>query len=128
MSWHGASVKDRRMEFVIRAGRGEGLSSLCREYGISRPTGYLWLRRFQQEGVAGMEERSHRPHCSPGQTKTVLEERIEQLRRQRPDWGARKLQVLLAREGIELPVVTIHRVLLRRGLVLNPQGRRQASG
>ena len=128
MSWGGKSVRDRRVEFVIRASRGESLRALCREYGISRPTGYLWLRRFQQAGVAGMEERSHRPHCSPGQTKTVLEERIEQLRRQRPDWGARKLQVLLAREGIELPVVTIHRVLLRRGLVLNPQGRRQAPG
>ena len=128
MSWGGKSVRDQRVEFVIRASRGESLSVLCREYGISRPTGYLWWRRFQQEGVAGIEERSHRPRCCPGQTKTVLEERIEQLRRQRPDWGARKLQVLLAREGIELPVVTIHRVLLRRGLVLNPQGRRQAPG
>jgi hypothetical protein len=38
--------------------RGESLSALCREYAITRPTGYLWLRRFQQHGVAGVEERS----------------------------------------------------------------------
>jgi transposase InsO family protein len=128
MSWGGKSVRDQRVEFVIRASRGESLSVLCREYGISRPTGYLWWRRFQQEGVAGIEERSHRPRCCPGQTPAALEQRIEQLRCQRPDWGARKLQVLLSREGIELPVVTIHRVLLRRGLVLNRAGRRQALG
>ena len=48
MSWGGKSVRDRRVEFVIRASRGESLRALCREYGISRPTGYLWLRRFQQ--------------------------------------------------------------------------------
>jgi transposase InsO family protein len=46
-----------------------------------------------------------------------MEHRVVELRGQRPDWGARKLQVLLAREGIVLPVITVHRILLRRGLV-----------
>jgi Helix-turn-helix domain len=41
-------VWDQRVEFVVRASRGERLSSLCREYEISRPTGYLWLQRFRQ--------------------------------------------------------------------------------
>lgn len=127
MCWRGTSVRDQRVEFVIRAGRGEALSALCREYGISRPTGYLWLRRFRQEGIAGIEERSRRPRTSPSQTSTVLEERVEQLRRERPDWGARKLAVLLAREGTPLPVITVHRVLLRRGLVSNPEARRHAT-
>ena len=57
MNWGGRCVRDRRVEFVIRASRGEPVSALCREYEISRPTGYLWLRRFHQEGVAGIEER-----------------------------------------------------------------------
>src|SRR5277367_1826539 len=117
MGWCGKSVRDQRVEFVIRAKGGEGLSALCREFGISRPTGYLWLRRFRQCGVAGIEERSRRPHRSPGQTKAELEERIESLRRERPDWGARKLAVLLGREGIVVPEITVHRVLKRRGLV-----------
>src|SRR5580704_3566046 len=127
MGWMGKSVRDRRVEFVIRASQGEGLSGLCREYEITRPTGYLWLRRFQQQGVTGKEERSRRPHVSPRQTSEAVEQRIVQLRRERPDWGARKLAVLLAQQGMMVPVVTVHRVLVRRGLVLDREWRRQAT-
>jgi len=121
-------VRDQRVEFVVRASRGESLSSLCREYEISRPTGYLWLKRFGEHGVAGVEEHSRRPHLSPRRTAAGIEERIVTLRRQRPDWGARKLAVLLEREGIVLPVITVHRVLVRHGLVLDRESRRQATG
>lgn len=85
---------------VIRARRGECLSRLCQEFEITRPTGYLWLKRFQEQGVAGVEERSRRPHGSPRPTAEGVEARIVELRQQRPDWGARKLAVLLKREGI----------------------------
>jgi transposase InsO family protein len=121
-------VRDQRVEFVVRASRGESLSSLCREYEISRPTGYLWLQRFGEQGVAGVEELSRRPHLSPRRTATGIEARIVALRRQRPDWGARKLVVLLAREGLVLPVITVHRVLVRHDLVLDRESRRQATG
>ncbi|MGA3370671.1 MAG: helix-turn-helix domain-containing protein [Terracidiphilus sp.] len=107
------------MEFVVRASRGESLSSLCREYEISRPTGYLWLKRFGEQCVAGVEELSRRPHLSPRRTAAEIEVRIVALRRQRPDWGARKLAVLLEPEGLVLPVITVHRVLLRHDLVLD---------
>ena len=127
MSWGDKSVRDRRVEFVMRASRGESISALCREYEISRPTGYLWLRRFQKDGVAGIEEQSHRPHSSPGRTAATLEQRIAQLRAERPDWGARKLAKLLAEEGTSVPVITIHRVLCRLGLVSNREGRRHAT-
>ena len=128
MSWRLVGVRDQRMEFVVRASRGESLSSLCREYEISRPTGYLWLSRFSEHGVAGIEEHSRRPHLSPRRTSAGIEERIITLRRQRPDWGARKLAVLLEREGIVLPVITVHRVLVRHALVLDRESRRQATG
>ena len=121
-------MRDQRVEFVVRASRGESLSSLCREYEISRPTGYLWLSRFSEHGVAGIEEHSRRPHLSPRRTAAGIEERIVTLRRQRPDWGARKLAVLLKREGLILPVITVHRVLVRHGLVLDRESRRQATG
>jgi transposase InsO family protein len=104
------------------------LSLLCREFEIARPTGYLWLRRFREQGVAGVEERSRRPLASPRQTSSAIEQRIVALRRRRPDWGARKLAVLLEREGTRLPVITVHRVLVRHGLVLDQPGRRQATG
>jgi len=60
---------------------------------------------------------SRRPQQSPTQTARELEECVVELRQQRPDGGARKLQVLLADEGIHLPVIRVHRILLRRGLV-----------
>ena len=128
MSWSVRGMREQRAEFVIRAGRGESMSGLCREYGISRPTGYVWLRRFQEQGVGGLEERSRRPRTSPGQTRPELEQRIVDLRGERPDWGARKLASLLEKEGTPLPVITVHRVLERHGLVLDPEGRRHATG
>ena len=127
MPWRQTGVREQRVEFVVRANRGESLSALCREYEITRPTGYLWLRRFREQGVAGVEERSRRPHVSPSQTRPEMEERIVALRRQRPDWGARKLAILLERDGIRLPVITVHRVLARRGLVLDQERRKQAT-
>ncbi|MGA2891202.1 MAG: IS481 family transposase [Terracidiphilus sp.] len=128
MSWRLVGVRDQRVEFVVRASRGESLSSLCREFEISRPTGYLWLKRFGEQGVAGVEEHSRRPHLSPRRTAAGIEARIVALRRQRPDWGARKLAVLLEREGLVLPVITVHRVLVRHDLVLDRESRRQATG
>lgn len=126
MRWRLVEVRNQRVEFVIRASRGESLSGLCREYGISRPTGYLWLKRFRESGVAGVEELSRRPHLSQMRTAAEIEARIVALRRQHPDWGARKLAVLLEQEGLALPVITVHRVLLRHDLVPAREGRRQA--
>ena len=118
MPWKQMEVREQRVEFVVRALHGsEPFSQLCREFGISRPTGYLWLKRYRAGGVAAIEERSRRPLHSPTQTEAELEARIRALRQVYPDWGARKLAVLLDRQGIRLPSSTIHRVLLRHGLV-----------
>jgi transposase InsO family protein len=124
MAWRTMAVRDQRVQFVVRAQQGqEKLSRLCVEFGISRPTAYLWLKRYRDQGVAGIEERSRRPAHSPRQTAPSIAQRIAELRRQRPDWGARKLQLLLHDEGVDLPVITVHRVLLRLGLV-RPDDRR----
>jgi transposase InsO family protein len=118
MAWGTRDVRDQRVEFVIRHSRGESISSLCREFEITRPTGYVWIERFKQQGLAGMTELSRRPAVCPHRTGATIERRVVELRRQRPDWGARKLAVLLEREGVTLPIVTVHRILLRHGLVL----------
>src|SRR5581483_11162315 len=118
MPWKQMEVRQQRVEFVVRASRNEeSLAELCREFGISRPTGYLWLARYRDGGVESVADRSRRPRLSPTRTRTELEARIVALRQVYPDWGARKLQVLLGRQGIELPSSTVHRVLLRHGLV-----------
>ena len=118
MAWGTVRVDEQRMRFVVSASRREKtMRELCEEFEISRPTGYEWLRRYEAGGIAGVVEKSRRPHRSPEQTPGEIERRVVELRQQRPDWGARKLQVLLQREGIELPVITVHRILLRQGLV-----------
>jgi len=123
MAWGTVNVDDQRMRFVIWASRpGTTMREACEEFKISRPTGYEWLRRYQAGGIAGVVEKSRRPLHSPTQTAVEIEQRVVELRQQRPDWGARKLQILLAREEIALPAVTVHRILLRRGLV-RPQDR-----
>jgi len=104
MAWKTMDIQEQRVRFVVAAVRGaQGFSSLCAEFGISRPTGYLWLQRYQELGVRGIAERSRKPHRSPRRTADGLEQRVVEQRLRYPDWGARKLSVLLAREGIVLP-------------------------
>lgn len=118
MPWRTMDVHQQRVEFVTAAKRrAQSFRSLCAEFGISRPTGYLWLHRYEQQGLRGIAERSRRPRGSPHRTATDLEKRVVEVRHRYPDWGARKLRVVLVREGVVLARNTIHHVLLRNGLV-----------
>jgi transposase InsO family protein len=118
MAWGSVNVDEQRMRFVLQASGGEQtMQELCAEFEISRPTGYEWLRRFERGGIAGVVETSRRPRHVRQQTAPKIEQRIVELRRERPDWGAKKLRVLLEREGIQVPRITIHRILLRHDLV-----------
>jgi len=118
MPWKAKDAMELRLEFVLRAKQAsQPFAQLCREYGISRPTGYLWVRRYRQVGsVLGLGERSRRPRHSPRRTAAQLEAAVVELR-QRHGWGARKLRVLLAQQGQQLLEVTINRILQRHGLV-----------
>lgn len=119
MPWKTMDVREQRVQFVVTASRREKpFVQLCEEFGISRPTGYSWLKRYQGEGVAGIRERSRRPLTSPRRIAESVERLVVQYRLRYPDWGARKLRVLLAElEGTVLPRTTIHRILLRHNLV-----------
>ena len=122
MGWKATNVNEQRMQFVIRAvGGQERMSALCREFGISRPTGYLWRRRYEQgRTLTAVVEQSRRPHRSPRQTREREQERVVELRQQ-TGWGAKKLQVILREEqGLELPVRTIHRILQRHAQIATP--------
>jgi len=129
MAWRSVDVQDQRIRFVVAASRGEGsISGLCAEFGISRVTGHLWLKRYASGGVKAVAEQSRRPLSSPQRTALDVEEQVAALRRGRPDWGARKLAVLLARDGVTLPAGTVHRILIRRGLVRAEDRHPQAPG
>lgn len=62
MPWSEASVKEQKLLFVADCLREEAsMTLLCEGYGISRETGYVWKRRFLQEGPGGLDERSRAP-------------------------------------------------------------------
>ena len=118
MPWARTDVSEQRIQFVVRAASGkERMAALCREFGISRPTGYRWRGRFQQGGsVTAVVERSRRPQRSPSQTAPEKEARVVELRGEY-GWGAKKIEVLLGEEEMSLTRTTINRILKRRGLI-----------
>lgn len=109
-----------KMDFVRKAMKQHvRMSPLCREFGISRETGYKWLNRYKREGYDGLEERSRRPKRSPLATAEELVLSILELREAYPRRGPKKLFVQLQRKfGAVTPsVATIARVLRRFGKV-----------
>ncbi len=87
-----------KLEFVERAtAPGAKLAPLCREFGVSRPTGTKWVKRFREEGYAGLEERSRRPASSPLSLAEEIVMFVLAQRERHPSWGAKKLRDLLAK-------------------------------
>jgi transposase InsO family protein len=128
MGWKTMDVRRQRVEFVVAATRGEKpFSQLCLEFGVSRPTGYLWWQRYRARGLEGIAEQTRRPHASPTRTQEPVAQQVIGLRQRYPDWGAGKLSVLLQRSGLRLPASTIHRILRRHDLVRDRRQGKQAS-
>ena len=101
MPWECKTVEKQREEFVRAAKACGNFSALCREYEITRKTGYKWLARI--EGGGGLQDRSRRPHNSPRQTPEELEALILAVRKENPGWGARRIHAVLEREGLTVP-------------------------
>jgi transposase InsO family protein len=118
MGWQEVSVADQRREFVMLASlAGANISALCGQFGISRQTGHLWLRRFAA-GEHDFADRSRRPLHSPRRLSGELEARILAVRDAHPAWGARKIAAVLRRDGIAAPAdSTVHAVLSRHGRI-----------
>ena len=123
---------DEKMQFVARRLAGEPMAELCREFGISRKTGYKIFDRYQECGVQGLTDRSRRPYRYANQLPFQVENYILNVKREHPSWGARKIRERLLRRfsGIAMPAKsTIHAVLDRSGLVeRRGRVRRRAQG
>jgi transposase len=127
MPWKECSVTDERLQFVARRLAGEAMAELCREFGISRKTGYKVFDRYQACGLQGLTDRSRRPYRYGNQLPFQVENFILNVKQEHPSWGARKIRERLQRRfsGIPLPAKsTIHAVLDRHGLV-ERRGRRR---
>jgi transposase InsO family protein len=121
MPWKECSVMDERLRFVAKLIDGEAMSEVCREFGISRKTGYKIFQRYKDSGVEALSDRSRRPVRYANQLPSQIESLIVTLKREKPHWGARKIRELLVRRldgDVRIPAKsTIHAVLHRHGLV-----------
>lgn len=118
---------DEKLKFVARLLEGEKMSGLCREFGISRPTGYKIFNRYKDTGLAGLEEHSRRPYRHANKLPFQIERAILHIKREYPGWGAPKIREKLIKlyPMIKPPAKsTIHAVLDRHGLVKRRKRRR----
>lgn len=127
MAWKESSVVEERLKFVARLLEGEKMSPLCREFGISRKTGYKIYHRYKDCGLEGLTDRSRRPYRHANQLPFQIEQAILMLKKEYPCWGAPKIREKLIRRypGIQCPATsTVHAVLDRNGLVISKKRRR----
>ena len=118
---------DERLRFVARLLEGEKMAVLCREFDISRKTGYKLFARYKDCGLSGLTDRSRRPYRQGCRLPAAVEALILQFKREHPSWGAPKIREKIRRKHseIQLPAIsTVHAVLDRHGLVNRPRRRR----
>lgn len=129
MPWKEHSVMEERLRFVARLLEGESMSSVCREFGISRKTGYKIYNRYKVEGMDAFNDRSRRPVRYANQLPEPVEQLIVATKKEKPHWGARKIRELLVRRlagDVRIPAKsTVHAVLDRHGLVKRARQRRR---
>lgn len=129
MPWKDVKVVEERMKFVAAFKSGDwSMTELCNEFGITRATGYKYLKRYEEEGVDGLKDRSHAVHNQPNRTSEKMVRMVLDMREQHPTWGPRKL---LQRLRGRYPTVkdwpatsTIGEILKREGRI-KPRRRRR---
>lgn len=116
MPWKDKTVEELRKEFVEAAQDCSNFSSLCREFGITRKTGYKWLSRYEADEE--LSDRSRRPNVTANKTAAETELKIVEARSSHPGWGAKKIKVSLENKGVEMPCIkTVNNILNRYGCI-----------
>jgi putative transposase len=127
MPWRECCKMDERLKFVARLLDGEKMAVMCREFDISRKTGYKIFSRYKDCGLEGLTDRSRRPYRHGMRLPFQIEKLIVQLKQDHPSWGAPKIREKIRRKHSEitLPAIsTVHAVLDRNGLVTRRRKRR----
>jgi transposase InsO family protein len=116
------ALAEYRYRAVCEVLGGSPIGEVAVRYGTTRQSLDSWRARFKQEGMAGLADRSRRPHTSPTRLDADVEALICRMRREHPRWGARRISHELGRHGLDrVPSrATVHRVLTRNGLI-DPQ-------
>jgi putative transposase len=128
MPWSETTPMDQKTQFIADYLRESfSFTELCARYGVSRESGYRLVERYLEQGPAGLEARSRRPHTSPNETAPHIVEALLELRRRHPRWGAKKLLPLLGKRhpSWDLPArTTVFEILSRHGMVPKKRRRR----
>ena len=105
---------------------GLTVTEVADKFGVSRQTVHEWLRRYEQGGLAALDDRSHRPVSCPHQMPAAVEARVCELRREHPFWGPVRIAYQLGRDGVEVVPsrMGIWRALVRHGLI-EPKAQRK---
>ena len=112
MAWKDKTVEELRKEFVEAAVSCKSFSSLCREFGISRKTGYKWIERNKNN--LSLSNQSRTPNIIANKTPVEIELLVVQERYNHPGWGAKKIKVHLERNGQRMPCEkTVNNILNR---------------
>ena len=125
MPWESRTVSKQREAFALEATETPNFSALCREYGVSRKTGYKWVKRYNSG--QGLEDQSRRPETSPNRTPAAVEEQILRVRMENPGWGARTIKQVLENEGIkDVPSSrTVNSILQRNGCISEEESQKR---
>lgn len=131
MPWKETGVYEERMKFIVAWKQGGwSMTDLCREFGISRITGYKYLERYESEGLDGLKDKSRARKRQPKAIRPKTVEMIVRARESHPTWGARKLLALIKRRyaGVsDWPhPSTVGRILRRKGLTQKQKRQRRA--
>jgi transposase InsO family protein len=121
------SVVEQRYTAITEVLGGMPVTEVAERYGVSRQSVHAWLRRYQAGGLAGLQDRSHRPRSCPHQASAQIEAAVCELRRQHPGWGPLRLQHELQRRGVVgVPSrAGIYRILVRHQLLAPGRRRRR---
>ena len=128
MPWKESQIVDQRLQFLSSYQKEEmSVSDLCREYGVSRPTGYRWINRYQEVGPEGLLDLSRKPHGCSHATPEATENAILALRGKYPTWGARKLKAKLEilEPGVTWPAASTFGNILNRAGLTSPKRRKR---
>jgi transposase InsO family protein len=115
------SVAEQRYQAVLAViAQGRTVTEVAAQWKVSRQTLHSWLGRYEQSGLEGLPDRSHRPGWCPHQMSAQVEAAVLELRRSRPYWGARRITLELRRRGLADPVPSesaVYRCLVRAGVI-----------
>ena len=132
MSWQTKSVMEQKILFIKMWESGDyTMTSLCKRFNISRPTGYKLTKKYLSEAEGCLRVNSRAPISTPHKTPKIVEDAVVRIRKKYPNWGARKLKVLLEKQFRKQKIpseTTINAILKRNDLITAKRRRNPKEG